>query len=402
GKFEISPQAQNALDQIAKRYQFTAEKRKKLDQEAQKEILRKLQGENQPNPTEDKTKEIMELAKKWGIDLPKPGPPVEVAGGKDKDKLEDKDKDTGKDKDKDKDIAKLGDKDKDKDNDVVKAVKARELLNEGKPNPNPEKENKIQVLAKKWGIEVKDLDPVPPPPPPKTEVSKARELLNEGKFREAEKLLQEWKLTGDKEKLPKAEPGADPQAAKLLQEMDTRLELAVKFQYQRPRAKPSEKLALTSPRLENLNLTPKDNYRVFIETLSPAYLYVFQVDAEGRVDRLFPNPFYNKTDNPVLPLLSLQIPFTHSEWLYLEEISKEAPPKKNTLYFLASPWPAKHLDELYGKLHQEANPGARNEILKKFMAAIDAWKTGGVAACFFQEITFFQVAKAPPAQSRKK
>jgi len=228
---------------------------------------------------------------------------------------------------------------------------------------------------------------VKPFPGPKPGPSKIRELLEKGEFAEAKRVLESMKN------------GSGPEVDHVRQEMDTRLDLMVKFQYQRPHSGPSGKMDLTSPRLANLTLTPKDNYRMFIETLSPAYLYVFQVDAEGRVDRLFPNPFYNKTDNPVLPLLSLQIPFAHSEWLYLEEIPREAPPRRNTLYFLASPWPAKHLDELYGKLHQEANPAARNEVLRKFMDALEAWKTSGIAACFSQELTFAQSARLLPAQS---
>jgi hypothetical protein len=217
---------------------------------------------------------------------------------------------------------------------------------------------------------------------------------NPSKIRE---LWEKGELAELKQELDKSEAGAAPEVAKLRKEMDTKLEMVIKFQYQRPHAKPSEKIALPANKLANLNLTPKDNYRMFIETLSPSYLYVFQIDAEGRVDRLFPNPFYNKTDNPVLPLLSLQIPFSHTEWLYLEEVGREAPPKKNTLYFLASPWPAKKLDELYGKLHKETNREVRNEILNEFMAALHDWKTMGLPALYCQEFSFFQVAKVPPA-----
>jgi len=224
-------------------------------------------------------------------------------------------------------------------------------------------------------------DEAPPPEGPKAGPSKIRELWEKGKLAEL------------KRELDNSEAGAAPEVAKLRQEMDTKLEMVIKFQYQRPYARPTEKIALTSTKLTNLKLTPKDNYRMFIETLSPSYLYVFQVDAEGRVDRLFPNPFYNKTDNPVLPLLSLQIPYSHTEWLYLEEVARDAPPRKNTLYFLASPWPAKQLDELYGKLHKETNREVRNEILNEFMAALNVWKTAGVPACFFKELSFSQTAQ---------
>jgi hypothetical protein len=281
------------------------------------------------------------------------------------------------------------------------------LIEENQTNPSEEKAQDIKDLAKRWDIDLTKLsepkphepikkpdEPVKKPDEPAKKpdsfptdnagAAKVRELLQEGKYAEARK------------ELAMGGPGVDPEMDKLRQDMETPLGLVVNFQYQRPKSRPSEKIAIASPRLADLYLTPKDNYRMFIETHSPCYFYVFQTDAEGRVDRLFPNPFYNKTDNPVLPMLSLQIPFAHAEWLYLEEVGREAPPKKNTLYFLASPWPAKHLDELYGKLHQETNREARNEILKEFMAALDSWKTAGMPALFLQEFNFFQAAKVPP------
>jgi len=330
GKYEISPQRQKILDELAKRHKFSEDKVKNLVQEAQKEIYGKLTEENQANPTEERTKELNELVKQWGPHI------SETAA-------------------------------------AVSPPKPPEPTASKEPTPAPE----------------------PPTPAPTVATSKSgadkiKELLLEGKFTEARRELS---LGG---------PGVDPDMDKLRQDMETPTKLAVNFQYQRPRSKPTEKMEVSSPGLVDLYLTPKDNYRMFIETHSPCYLYIFQIDAEGRVDRLFPNPFYNKTDNPVLPLLSLQIPFTHSEWLYLEEVGLEAPPKKNTLYFLATPWPAKHLDELYGKLHRETNRESRNEILKEFMAALDDWKTAQMPALYFQEFSFFQVAKVPPASRPRK
>lgn len=417
GKYELSPQRQKVLDELAKRHKFPEDQVKNLVQEAREDIYAKLVEENQANPTEERTKDINELVKKWNIKTPEetyktkyrefilkqePGKgKYEISPQEQKvlDELARRDK-------------LPGDQVKNLVQEAQKGILVK-LHEDYRQNPTPEKGGEIKDLAKKWGIDLDKLaepkpdepikkpdEPVKKPEEPakkpepsttvKTGADKIKELLQEGKLAEARK------------ELAQGGPGVDPEMDKLRQDMETPTELVVNFQYQRPKSRPSEKLAVTSPRLADLYLTPKDNYRMFIETHSPCYLYIFQIDAEGRVERLFPNPFYNKTDNPVLPLLSLQIPFTHSEWLYLEEVGREAPPKKNTLYFRATPWPAKHLDELYGKLHRETNRETRNEILKEFMAALDGWKTAQIPALYFQEFSFFQVAKVPPAARPSK
>jgi hypothetical protein len=337
-KFEISPQGQKVLDDLAERQRFSEDQVKKLVQEGRKEVLVKLIEDYNQAIKPEKAREIKDLANKWGIN-------------------QEKGLEWGFD------LAKL-------------------VLVPTRPSPPPPGPTSPVVKPKE--------EPPVRPIIAKIDLDKVKTLLHEGKFAEARKDLAQ------------GEPGVDPEMDKLRQDMETPTELAVNFQYQRPRSKPSEKLAVTSPGLADLYLTPKDNYRMFIETHSPCYLYIFQIDAEGRVERLFPNPFYNKTDNPVLPLLSLQIPFTHSEWLYLEEVGREAPPKKNILYFLATPWPATHLDELYGKLYRETNRETRNEILKEFMAALEGWKTAHMPALYFQEFSFFQVAKVPPGASPRK
>ena len=64
-----------------------------------------------------------------------------------------------------------------------------------------------------------------------------------------------------------------------------------------------------------------DDYRVVAKALSPGYLYLFQVDAAGKIDWLFPrnaNP-YSDGSNPLVWGQSIQVPPTESgPALYLD------------------------------------------------------------------------------------
>ncbi|HDP98209.1 MAG TPA: DUF4384 domain-containing protein, partial [bacterium] len=61
------------------------------------------------------------------------------------------------------------------------------------------------------------------------------------------------------------------------------------------------------------------------------YLYIFQVDALGRSDRLFPNTDFNTADNPLIAGQDYWIPNTEQYFMLDETTGKEQ------FYIFASP-----------------------------------------------------------------
>jgi outer membrane protein OmpA-like peptidoglycan-associated protein len=65
-------------------------------------------------------------------------------------------------------------------------------------------------------------------------------------------------------------------------------------------------------------LTPADNYRVTFTANRDGYVYIYQVDATGKVDPIFPNQSYTPAANPVVSRRPYAIP-PEGQWLSLDE-----------------------------------------------------------------------------------
>ena len=64
-------------------------------------------------------------------------------------------------------------------------------------------------------------------------------------------------------------------------------------------------------------LTHRDNYAVEFTPKTTAHVYVYQVDATGNVTRLYPNPEFSQSGNPVEPGRLYRVP-NLGRWLYLD------------------------------------------------------------------------------------
>jgi len=65
-------------------------------------------------------------------------------------------------------------------------------------------------------------------------------------------------------------------------------------------------------------LTPNDNYRVTFTPNENSYVYVYQIDAKGKAEPVFPNSEYSKTGNPAKAKQTYNVP-PEGQWLSLDQ-----------------------------------------------------------------------------------
>lgn len=205
-------------------------------------------------------------------------------------------------------------------------------------------------------------------------------LFEEGQFHEALKGLQH---------LPEDDAGRQ----QLERFMAVRVLPDARFQFQRQGEPPSRLFGLQDPEIQNLSLTNEDNYRLQIfmpEDGPPNYLYVFQVDQDGKVHNMFPNPIYSNMVNPVSPGSKVHMPQSEADWLfYLVSPSQDSPkPVSETIYVVASPWRARDLEGFFEKDSSDDLKKAPQEMIKAFKERIHLRETAGIASVYVESFTF--------------
>ena len=234
----------------------------------------------------------------------------------------------------------------------------------------------LAVLAKRMGIVESLKEPQKPAEkreaaPPTGTLEKVKEFLAFGRYGEARNLASKW-------------PN-DFELSSVVEGIDGPLDVKVTFQFQRPGESPSQIFPMGAEELKGLNLTYKDNYRLFFETGEKSYLYIFQIDDLGKAERLFPNPQALEAENPLKPLMRYGVPSGKKEWLYLDEISDPRESLNETFYIVAARWEGKDLDEAYAELHGAREKGewekALNLLIERIKSREDVHKKG----VFFQK-----------------
>jgi len=247
----------------------------------------------------------------------------------------------------------------------------------------PEERNRLIILAERMGMSTQKppLEPtmnegVSDQPPESWEQAKAQatNLLKNGRFREAWDLLSRYNI--------------NPDAISLLEDIETPLMINLTFQYQHPGEKPSPIFPVNSENLSQLSLSHRDNYRLFFTPDEKAYLYIFQVDSGGGVTRLFPNPLYNLQENPIHAGSQYQFPSRGDDWCYLEELAGGKTEIAETIYSVASRWPALDLDEAYGAVHRATERNEREMALAHLKEKIIYRKDCNLNGIFFKEFVF--------------
>jgi hypothetical protein len=233
----------------------------------------------------------------------------------------------------------------------------------------PQKLQPLCELARKFGMPTAVQGCTPP-----TEEILAQ--LAQGEFAKARELL---KIAGD-----------DPQAKKLRDKLETPLTLEASLQYQKKTEAPSAEYPLNAQALKKLVLTNQDNYRLLITaSQDEVFLYIFQKDQYGEIKRLFPDPVWSGgVDNPIVRSKKYQMP-GEKDWYYLDELpAAQTGTITETLYLCASPWRAKDLEELYGKIHEATSPEDRKGRIENFQKQLQLRNDPSFKSLFFKEFPF--------------
>jgi hypothetical protein len=182
----------------------------------------------------------------------------------------------------------------------------------------------------------------------------------------------------------------NPEKIRILSTMNTPLGVDVKFQYQKGTEGPSPLHPLDASNLHGLTLHHKDNYRLFISvSYDKTYVYIFQKDRYGQITRLFPDPIWSRVDNPIQVGVTYRIPPGEKEWLFLNELPPDQKtPIQETLYIVASPWPAEDLEVLYGDLHRVTSQESREELLQQFLNRLKLRADDALKAVYHKQFSF--------------
>lgn len=253
----------------------------------------------------------------------------------------------------------------------------------GKNEITQEEQEKLILLAKKMGIPIEApstarpervTHPQQPPGSPEKALIQARKLLESGRYKEARDLLSAF-------------PN-HPEISSIIEGFDMSLQVEIGLQYQHPGERPSAILSLNSEELAGLILTHRDNYRLFFTANDRNYFYIFQIDTEGKVTRLFPDPVYNLGENPIQTGIRYQIPSKGNDWYYLEELPINQTQIEEAIYLLASRWPARDLDDAYGAIYKAPTKNERDKALAHLKERIRCRKESKLPGVFCQEFVF--------------
>lgn len=260
-----------------------------------------------------------------------------------------------------------------KADDLIETAK-RDYLNDKQKalgtKPDPQKLKQLCELSRKFGVsDVIQGCSVP------TEDMMA--LLNQG---EHEKAARYCKGMGD-----------DPKSKKLCAELEMPLVVDAGFQYQKAGDQVSAEYPVDAKELNDLILTNRDNYRLFVSVSQDnIYFYIFQKDQHGVINRIFPDPVWTQgVDNPLQKSNAYRIPTGEKEWFYLDELpSAKSDSITETIYFVASPWRAMDLEELYGKIHESTSAEGRKNLVDQFTRQMQLRSDSNFRCLYYKEFVF--------------
>lgn len=94
------------------------------------------------------------------------------------------------------------------------------------------------------------------------------------------------------------------------------------------------------PLREGMVLNSKDNYAIYVKPLQASYVYVYQVDASKKAQRLFPNAQFSSVGGPLSSGKEYWIP-ENRDYLYLDEVQG-----LEEIYVFATRAPAPALEKI--------------------------------------------------------
>jgi hypothetical protein len=128
-------------------------------------------------------------------------------------------------------------------------------------------------------------------------------------------------------------------------------------------------------------LTQSDNYKILIQSQTPCYIYIAQLDATGKMDPIFPSRF-TQWRNPIQSNMLYDIP-TQKNWFYLDaNIGVE------TIYFIASRTQRLDIERIFRELEMKNQTLVQqNQVSMQYAYSITRG-IGGVRPGEIQSVSF--------------
>jgi len=128
-------------------------------------------------------------------------------------------------------------------------------------------------------------------------------------------------------------------------------------------------------------LTQSDNYKILIQSQTPCYIYIAQLDATGKMDPIFPSRFTQRR-NPIQSNMLYDIP-TQKNWFYLD-----ANVGVETIYFIASRTQRLDIERIFRELEMKNQTLVQqNQVSMQYAYSITRG-IGGVRPGEIQSVSF--------------
>ncbi len=141
------------------------------------------------------------------------------------------------------------------------------------------------------------------------------------------------------------------------------------FHFQRHGSFYATEVDMTKPLEYPIGLQQEDNYRISVKPASNSYLYIFQLNSEGNLMKLFPDD-ENGIGNPLEGSKQLMLP-GENEWYHLDERTGE-----ESVYLCISQEKSDELLQMYRKYIRTRSTSRREKILNQLLENLNKMSTG--------------------------
>lgn len=176
------------------------------------------------------------------------------------------------------------------------------------------------------------------------------------------------------------------ESALLLRRLQTPLSIRIAFGYDK-----ANDTGIKQNKLDNVVLSKGDGYRFDITPSLDCFFYAFQFDSNNEVELLFPLTNFSMENHLLRGSTLYAVPASGS-YFYLEDSTHQG---QLTLYFLASFWQAKDVEEKYQQYENataDLKRARSEELLTRIHERGKALKQG-INGLFFSKAAFLQERK---------
>ncbi len=135
-----------------------------------------------------------------------------------------------------------------------------------------------------------------------------------------------------------------------------------------------------------VKISSGNGFQLLFRPEDAIHLYIFQIDSHDNLQQLFPNIDATDDHNPLNADTAYQIP-TGDSWFILDLKSG-----METIYFLASRWPALDLEKLFSRYNEAADDDQKNQYRQELVERIEVRRQAyadNMGGCFYKEFSFW-------------